>query len=152
MERKGKERRRRGSETGQEFHFTEETHDDASYVSSYSHAVELGPEDFLFFHVELQTNGSFAPHLLLQLVSCWATGTSHPQDPVQALLLQDGCAVDSTLQWGGANGGGGSTRFSLQMFHMPTLEPLFFHCLVHICGPDQDCTPVRSPRPGRLTP
>jgi len=63
---------------------------DASYVSSYGRAVELGPEDFLFFHVELQTNGSFAPHLLLQLVSCWATGTSHPQDPVQALLLQDG--------------------------------------------------------------
>ncbi|KAK0134802.1 Pancreatic secretory granule membrane major glycoprotein GP2 [Merluccius polli] len=121
---------------------------DASYASSYHNPVELDPEDFLFFHVELQSNDSFAPDVLLQLASCWASETSDPQDPVQALLLQDGCAVDPTLQWGGANGRGSSTRFSLQMFHMPTLLPLFFHCLTHVCGPDQDCTPALSRRAG----
>ncbi|CAL8324268.1 unnamed protein product [Lota lota] len=113
----------------------------ASYASSYRYAVELDPEDFLFFHVELQSNDSFAPDILLQLASCWASETSDPHDPVQALLLQDGCAVDPTLQWAGSNGGGSSSRFSLQMFHMPTQLPLFFHCLTHVCGPNHNCTP-----------
>ena len=63
---------------------------DASYTFSYPYAVELDPEDFLFFHVELQSNDSFAPDVRLQLASCWASETSDPQDPVQALLLQDG--------------------------------------------------------------
>ena len=63
---------------------------DASYTFSYRYAVELDPEDFLFFHVELQSNDSFAPDVHLQLASCWATESSDPKDPVQALLLQDG--------------------------------------------------------------
>ncbi|CAL8242604.1 unnamed protein product [Merluccius merluccius] len=122
---------------------------DASYASSYRHPVELDPEDFLFFHVELRSNDSFAPQgVLLQLASCWASETSDPRDPVQAMLLRDGCAVDPTLQWVGANGRSSSTRFSVQMFHMPTLLPLFFHCLTHVCGPDQDCTPALSRRAG----
>ncbi|XP_056445099.1 uncharacterized protein LOC130381489 isoform X2 [Gadus chalcogrammus] len=114
---------------------------DASYTFSYRYAVELDPEDSLFFHVELQSNDSFAPDVHLQLASCWATESSDPKDPVQALLLQDGCAVDPTLQWAGPNGGGSSSRFSLQMFQMPTQQYLYFHCLTHVCGPDHSCTP-----------
>lgn len=63
---------------------------DESYAYSYKDAITLGYEDTLFFQVALQTNISFAPDLLLQLDSCWATESTDPQDKVQGVLLQDG--------------------------------------------------------------
>lgn len=63
---------------------------DVSYNDTYKSAIELENEDFLFFQVALQTNNTFASDVLLQVESCWATETTDPEDPVQAVLLQDG--------------------------------------------------------------
>lgn len=63
---------------------------DESYMTSYHEVVELGFEDTLFFQVALQTNGSFASDVLLQVESCWATESPDPTDAIQATFLQDG--------------------------------------------------------------
>ncbi|XP_069013070.1 ZP domain-containing protein-like [Embiotoca jacksoni] len=102
--------------------------------------VTLGIEDTLFFQVALQTNRSFASDVLLQVESCWATESVDPQDAVQGVLLQESCPADNTFQWLSANGLAQTTRFSIQMFHMPKELPLYFHCLANICGHDEDCT------------
>lgn len=63
---------------------------DESYIYSYSGAITLELEDTLFFQVALETNGSFAADLLLQVKSCWTTESTDPEDPTQGVLLQDG--------------------------------------------------------------
>lgn len=65
-------------------------HTDESYTYQYMDAIYLGLEDTLFFQVALQTNNSFAPDVLVQLESCWATESTNPQDAVQGVFLQDG--------------------------------------------------------------
>ncbi|XP_034721257.1 uncharacterized protein LOC117939989 [Etheostoma cragini] len=113
---------------------------DELYAHSYRDAITLGPEDTLFFQVALQTNNSFASDVLLQVESCWATESPDPQDTVQGVLLQDGCAVDTTFRWLSVNGLAQSSRFSLQMFSMPKGLPIYMHCLANICVQDEDCT------------
>jgi len=63
---------------------------DKSYAYSYTNTIGLGLEDTLFFQVALQTNSSFASEVLLQVDSCWATESTNPQDPVQAVILEEG--------------------------------------------------------------
>lgn len=65
-------------------------HTDETYTHQYTDAIYLGLEDALFFQVALQTNNSFAPDVLLQLDSCWATESTSPHDTVQGVFLQDG--------------------------------------------------------------
>ncbi|KAM9704970.1 uncharacterized protein ACNS7B_001363 isoform 1-T1 [Menidia menidia] len=111
-----------------------------SYAHSYREAIGLGFEDTLFFQVALQTNGSFASDVLLQVDSCWATESTNPLDPVQALILEDGCSIDNTFHWLSVNGQAQRSRFSVQMFTMPKGLPIYFHCLTNICAHDEDCT------------
>ncbi|XP_018552655.1 uromodulin-like 1 [Lates calcarifer] len=113
---------------------------DESYTYSYRDAIALGLEDTLFFQVALQTNNSFAPDVLLQVESCWATESTDPEDTVQGVLLQDGCPVDNTFHWLSVNGLAQTSRFSIQMFAMPKGLPLYIHCLANICGHDEACT------------
>nr|XP_033470436.1 uncharacterized protein LOC117249140 [Epinephelus lanceolatus] len=113
---------------------------DESYTSSYRDVINLGLEDTLFLQVALQTNNSFASDVLLQVDSCWATESTNPQDAVQGVLLQDGCAVDSTFHWLSVNGLEQKSRFSIQMFTMPQGLPLYIHCLANVCGLVEDCT------------
>ncbi|XP_030576299.1 uncharacterized protein LOC115773608 [Archocentrus centrarchus] len=113
---------------------------DESYTYSYKDAITLELEDTLFFQVALETNGSFAADLLLQVKSCWTTESTDPQDPTQGVLLQNGCPVDPTFHWLSVNGLAQRSRFSIQMFNMPKRLPLYFHCLASICGQDEDCT------------
>ncbi|XP_028427026.1 uncharacterized protein LOC114550440 isoform X1 [Perca flavescens] len=115
-------------------------HADESYTDSYRDAITMGPEDTLFFQVALQTNNSFASDVLLQVESCWTTESPDYQDTVQGVLLQDGCAVDNTFQWLSVNGLAQNSRFSIQMFTMPKGLSIYIHCLVNICGHDEDCT------------
>lgn len=61
-----------------------------SYTHQYTSVVQLESEDVLFFQVALQTNNTFASDVLLQVDSCWATESKHPDDAVQGVLLQDG--------------------------------------------------------------
>ena len=72
---------------------------DDSYSSSYQDTVDLGFEDTLFFQLVLQTNSCFACDVLLQVESCWATETPDPQDPIQALLLDEGYFRHVTLKY-----------------------------------------------------
>ncbi|XP_029317746.1 uncharacterized protein LOC115028247 isoform X2 [Cottoperca gobio] len=113
---------------------------DGSYTDSYSDAVTKELEDTLFFQVALQTNHSFASDLLLQVESCWATEGTDPQEAVQGVFLQDGCAVDHTFHWLSVNGRSQTSRFSMQMFTMPRGLPLYIHCLTNICAHDEDCS------------
>ncbi|XP_034382705.1 zona pellucida sperm-binding protein 4-like [Cyclopterus lumpus] len=114
-------------------------HTNESFASSYRDAVTMELEDTLFFQVTLQTNNSFASDVLLQVESCWATESTDPQDAVQGVLLQDGCAVDDTFHWLSVNGLAQTSRFSIQMFTMPKGLPLYIHCQANICGHDEDC-------------
>ncbi|XP_047431511.1 uncharacterized protein LOC125000160 [Mugil cephalus] len=114
--------------------------EDESYTNSYRDSIEMGLEDTLFFQVDLQTNGSFASDVVLQVESCWSTESSDPQDTVQGVLLQHSCPVDKTFQWLPVSGLAQRSRFSIQMFTMPKGLSLYFHCLVNICGHDEDCT------------
>lgn len=59
-------------------------------MHQYTSVVQLESEDVLFFQVALQTNNTFASDVLLQVDSCWATESRHPDDAVQGVLLQDG--------------------------------------------------------------
>ncbi|XP_024857903.1 uncharacterized protein LOC108249374 [Kryptolebias marmoratus] len=113
---------------------------DESYTSRYSDVIELGFEDSLFFQVALQSNGSFASDVLLQVESCWATESPDPSDTVQAAFLQEGCPLDDTFHWLSVNGGAQRSWFSVQMFRMPKGLPLYFHCLTNICGHHEACT------------
>lgn len=61
-----------------------------SYTKQYNSVIQLESEDTLFFQVALQTNNTFASDVLLQVDSCWATESIHPDDAVQGVLLQDG--------------------------------------------------------------
>lgn len=61
-----------------------------SYMHQHTSVVQLESEDVLFFQVALQTNNTFASDVLLQVDSCWATESRHPDDAVQGVLLQDG--------------------------------------------------------------
>ncbi|XP_068443137.1 uncharacterized protein [Clinocottus analis] len=119
-------------------------HTDESFASSYRGAVTMELEDTLFFQVTLQTNNSFASDVLLQVESCWATESADPQDAVQGVLLQDGCAVDDTFHWLSVNGRAQMSRFSLQMFTMPKGLPVYIHCQANVCGHDEDCTKTCS--------
>ncbi|XP_029681702.1 uncharacterized protein [Takifugu rubripes] len=111
-----------------------------SYMHQYTSVVQLESEDVLFFQVALQTNNTFASDVLLQVDSCWATESRHPDDAVQGILLQDGCPIDETFQWLSVNGGAQRSRFSVEMFTMPQGLPLYIHCLANICGPDEECS------------
>ncbi|XP_054480735.1 uncharacterized protein LOC129112596 [Anoplopoma fimbria] len=124
---------------------------DESFTSSHRDAITMGLEDTLFFEVALQTNNSFASDVLLQVDSCWATESSDPQDVVQGVFLQDGCAVDNTFHSLSVNGRGQTSRFSIQMFTMPKGLPLYIHCQANICGHDEDCLKncTSQPRPKR---
>ncbi|XP_074554894.1 uncharacterized protein LOC141810930 [Halichoeres trimaculatus] len=124
---------------------------DLSYTNYYTDTISLEPEDTLFFQVSLQTNNSFAPDVLLQVDSCWATESNDPQDTVQGLLIQDGCPVDHTLHWLSVNGAAQQSRFSVQMFSMPQRLPIYIHCLTNICGHEEDCTKncISQQRPKR---
>lgn len=64
-------------------------HTDLSYTHQYNSAIQLDREDTLFFQVALQTNNTFASDVLLQVDSCWATESKHPDDAVRGVLLQD---------------------------------------------------------------
>uniref|UniRef100_A0A8C5NDB3 ZP domain-containing protein n=2 Tax=Gouania willdenowi TaxID=441366 RepID=A0A8C5NDB3_GOUWI len=122
-------------------------HTDETYSSSYTDVIHLGPDDSLFFEVALQTNAYFVLDLLLQVDSCWATESSDPQDPVQAVFLQDGCPVDATFRWHVVKELDQRSRFSLQLFTMPEGLPLYFHCLTNICGREENCTESCSGAP-----
>jgi len=60
--------------------------------------------------------------------------------------LVPSCAVDDTFRWLSANGRARTSRFSIQMFSMPTGLPLYVHCRADVCGRDEDCTEVTGPR------
>ncbi|XP_051810454.1 uncharacterized protein LOC110945865 [Acanthochromis polyacanthus] len=113
---------------------------DQFYTYSYREAITLGFEDILFFQVALQTNTSFVSDMLLHVDSCWATESTDPQDTVKGDLLQDGCPVDNTFHWHSVNGMAQTSRFSIEMFNMPKELPLYFHCLINLCGHNEDCT------------
>ncbi|KAK5896185.1 hypothetical protein CgunFtcFv8_009814 [Champsocephalus gunnari] len=113
---------------------------DESYTSKYIDAITIAPEDNLFLQVALQNENSFAADVLLRVESCWATESADPQDNIQGVILQDGCAVDETFHWLSVNGQAQKSRCYIQMFSMPRGLPLYIHCLANICGPLEDCT------------
>ncbi|KAK5849358.1 hypothetical protein PBY51_009008 [Eleginops maclovinus] len=125
---------------------------DESYTSRHSDAVTIGPEESLFLQVALQTNNSFAADVLLQVESCWATESTDPQEIVQGVLLQDGCAVDDTFHWLSVNGLAQRSRFSIQMFTMPRGLPLYIHCLANICGHHEECAKLSQRCSGQQRP
>lgn len=65
-------------------------YEDNSFTHNYTHAVTLLPEEFLYLEVVLKSHNSFASDLLLEVVSCWATESTNPQDKTKGILLRDG--------------------------------------------------------------
>ncbi|XP_053719512.1 pancreatic secretory granule membrane major glycoprotein GP2-like [Synchiropus splendidus] len=113
---------------------------DLAFSEMYRDMLQLEPEDTLFFQVALHTNNSFASDVRLQVDSCWATESSDPDDSDLGVFIQDGCPLDNTVHWINDNGLSQTSRFSMQMFHMPKMLPIYFHCLANICGHDEQCT------------
>lgn len=64
-----------------------------SYTHSYTDIISLMPDDILYFQLALQSNNSFVRDVNLQVVSCWSTESTNPEDTVQGIILQDGCVA-----------------------------------------------------------
>uniref|UniRef100_A0AAV2J198 Uromodulin-like 1 n=1 Tax=Knipowitschia caucasica TaxID=637954 RepID=A0AAV2J198_KNICA len=117
---------------------------DSSFSSSFTDAVMLNPGDTLYFEVSLQTINAFTHDAQIQVESCWATESTDPEDEVRGVFLRDGCVVDDTFSWWSVNGASESSRFSIQMFHLPQSLPLYFHCRAAVCAAPRNCTMVCS--------
>uniref|UniRef100_A0A672GW98 ZP domain-containing protein n=1 Tax=Salarias fasciatus TaxID=181472 RepID=A0A672GW98_SALFA len=100
----------------------------------------LSPEEAVVVEVSLNTSSQ---QIKLVINRCWATATRNPVDVNSYAFLENSCS-QNTFTKVLINGNSSTSRVSVQIFSIVSLDVIYLHCQVQIClqiGADS-CVPV----------
>ncbi|XP_010881759.1 zona pellucida glycoprotein d [Esox lucius] len=115
------------------------------YREEYQGAPVIHLQDIVHVEVKVREPENFFD---LRVDECWASQSPEPDktEGIIHILVVNGCGSDGTVifhtEETDVNGKGSATRYSFKMFRFVNeFQDIYLHCKVHLCAPDEHCTP-----------
>merc|ERR1712227_314657 len=113
-----------------QFRATMELFQDSDYENSFrGSAVTLSLEQRLYIDVSLEAAD---PEVLLKVIRCWATPSSHADAQIRHTLINEGCPTDETVRMNDSPDRN-SARWESQMFQFVDESQVWLHCDIQAC-------------------